>query len=61
MFAIFLIIHIFVGSTFAGSGVILALSLGFDTLPALLTFAGVGFALSFPVSWFLAKRIADGA
>ena len=58
MFALFLIIHIFVGSTIAGSGVIVALSLGYDSVPALLTFAGVGFALSFPVSWMLARRLS---
>ncbi len=57
MLQLFLIIHIFIGSTLAGAGVIVALTLGMGTLVPLLIFAGIGFMIAFPVSWIVAKRI----
>lgn len=57
MFQLFLIVHIFIGSTLAGAGVIVALSLGMGTLVPLLVSAGIGFLIAFPVSWMVAKRI----
>lgn len=61
MLGLFLIVHIFVGATLAGSAVIAALSLGFDTLQPLLVAALVGFLVSIPVSWTVAKRVSDRA
>ncbi|NNE79597.1 MAG: CTP synthetase [Silicimonas sp.] len=61
MLPLFLIVHIFVGSTFAGAGVIAALSVGLDTLTPLLVAALLGFLVSIPVSWFVAKRMMDVA
>ncbi len=60
MIPLFLIVHIFVGATLAGTGIIIALTLGFDTLQPVLWSAVAGFVLAFPVSWFVAKRIEAG-
>ena len=59
MIPLFLVIHIFVGATLAGAGVIAALSLGYGTLVPLLVSAAIGFLLSIPVSWIVAKRIVE--
>ncbi len=56
-----LILHIFIGSTVAGSAVVLALVTGFDTLGPILIMAALGFLAAFPVSWFVVKRISDTA
>ncbi|RZV99627.1 MAG: CTP synthetase [Rhodobacteraceae bacterium] len=58
MIPLFLIVHIFVGTTIAGSAMILALTMGFDTLRPLITAAAMGGVLSIPVSWAVASRIA---
>lgn len=57
MLPLTLIIHIFIGSTLAGSAVILVLSLGYGTLMPILIAAVVGFVASIPLSILVAKRI----
>lgn len=52
-----LILHIFIGSTLAGSAVIAALSTGYDTLGPILIAAAIGFVGAFPLSWFVAREI----
>ena len=52
-----LAIHIFVGTTLAGSASIAALTLGFDTAPALVISGAVGFLAALPLSWYIAKEI----
>ncbi len=59
MFALFLILHIFIGSTLAGSAVVAALALGHDTLVPILISAAAGFVAAFPVSWVVARKIAQ--
>ena len=56
-----LILHIFIGSTVAGSAVVVALATGYDTLGPILMTAGIGFLAAFPVSWFVVKQISDAA
>ena len=51
------IFHIFIGSTLAGVFVIAALILGYGTLTPILIAAGVGFVVSFPVTWIVAKMV----
>jgi uncharacterized protein with PQ loop repeat len=51
------IFHIFIGSTLAGVFVIAALILGYDSLTPILIAAGIGFAVSFPVTWVVAKMV----
>ncbi len=57
MATLMLILHVFIGSTLAGTFVIGALTMGFDTLPAILMSAAAGFLAAFPVSWMVAKRL----
>ena len=57
MLPLFFIIHIFVGSTLAGSAVIAALSLGYTSGRAVVVAALIGFVLSIPASWIVAKKL----
>ncbi len=59
MFRLALIIHLFVGSTLAGSAIIAALSAGYDSLTPILYAALIGFILSIPVTWVVAKKISS--
>lgn len=57
MFALTLIVHIFVGSTLAGSAIVLALVMGMTTGVPIIGAGIAGFVLGFPVSWWIAKSI----
>lgn len=54
-----LILHIFIGSTFAGSAIIAALVMGLDTLYPIVISALAGFILSMPVSYMIARNLYD--
>lgn len=58
MLPLMLIIHIFLGSTAAGSAIVVALVLGYDTTVPIVVAAAVGFLASIPASWMIAKRLA---
>ena len=60
MYRLALLLHIFIGSTLAGTGVIVALVIGKDTLMPILLSALIGFVLSIPASILVAKRLSDG-
>ncbi len=51
------IIHLFIGTTLAGIGVIAALVSGYDTLNGVLIAAAAGFILSLPVTWIVARQL----
>ena len=55
-----IVLHLFIGATLAGSAVIAALVTGYDSVPALIWAAAVGFVISAPVSWVLAKKLMIG-
>ena len=57
MLPLFLIVHIFVGSTLAGSAVIAVLTMGYTGGRAVIIAALIGFLISIPVSWQVAKRL----
>ncbi len=57
MFRLALILHLFIGSTLAGSAVIAALASGYDTLIPILLSAATGFLAALPVSWFVARKL----
>jgi hypothetical protein len=57
MLSLTLLLHIFIGSTLAGIGVIAALVAGYGTLSPILIAAAAGFVLGFPVSWLIAKQL----
>lgn len=61
MLALTLILHIFLGSTIAGSFIIAALTLGYDTAQPLIVAGLVGFVVSFPASWWIARRLSRAA
>lgn len=58
MYPLMLLLHIFIGSTLAGSAVIAALTMGFVTLTPILVAAALGFVAAFPVSWYVAKTLS---
>lgn len=53
------ILHLFIGSTMAGIGVIAALATGFDTLYPILIAALVGFLAAFPVTWIVTRKLYE--
>ena len=57
MLRLSLILHLFIGSTLAGSAVIAALLIGQDTLRPILIAAFLGFIAAFPVSYIVAKKL----
>jgi predicted PurR-regulated permease PerM len=58
MTRLMLILFSMISTTLMGVGMIAALTMGYDTLNPLLIAIGIGFVLSFPASWFIAKQIA---
>ncbi|MCG7627564.1 CTP synthetase [Epibacterium sp. MM17-32] len=60
MFRLALILHIFIGSTLAGSAVIAALVLGQSSLWGILIAALVGFVVAIPVSAWVARKLYVG-
>lgn len=52
-----LILHLFIGSTAAGSAIVLALTLGYDTAIFIVIAALSGFILATPISYFVAKAL----
>lgn len=53
------ILHLFIGSTLAGTGVIAALVSGFDTLNPILITALLGFLLAVPVTWLVTRALYE--
>lgn len=53
------ILHLFIGSTLAGTGVIAALVSGFDTLNPILITAVLGFLLAVPVTWLVTRALYE--
>ena len=52
-----MILFSIISTSLMGVGVIIALTTGNITLPAILTAAATGFVLAAPVSWFIAKQL----
>lgn len=53
------IVHLFVGATLTGMAIVIALTMGWDTLQPLLVAAVLGWLVSIPVSWAVAKKISE--
>ena len=53
------ILYSLIGTTLAGSLVVVALTMGYDTLNPILIAAGVGFVAALPVTWVVAKAIQN--
>jgi predicted PurR-regulated permease PerM len=59
MFRLGFILHLFIGSTLAGSAVIAALVMGFDTLYPIMIAAALGFVVAVPVTWLVTKKLYE--
>ena len=59
MLPLLLVVHIFLGATIAGSAVIAALTLGFDTITPIVAAAAIGFLATFPASWYVARKLNE--
>jgi len=58
MLRLTLILFSIISTTLMGVGIIIALVAGLDTLQPIVIAAALGFLLSIPASWFVAKQIA---
>ncbi|THD81472.1 CTP synthetase [Aliigemmobacter aestuarii] len=58
MTRLMMILFSMISTTLMGVGIVIALTIGQDTLQPILIAAAVGFVLAFPVSWFVARQIA---
>lgn len=48
-----------ISTTLMGVAVVVALTIGQDTLKPILIAAAIGFVVSIPVTWFIAKKIME--
>ncbi len=58
MLRLTLLMFSIISTALMGSAVIVALTIGQDTLIPILVAAAAGFLLAIPVSWFVARQIA---
>lgn len=57
MIRVALLFFSMIGTTLAGSAVVVALTLGFDTLGPILVAAALGGIAALPVTWLVARRL----
>lgn len=50
-----------ISTTLMGTGVVLVLTMGMDTLTPILGAAAAGFLIALPISWVVAKQIYENA
>jgi predicted PurR-regulated permease PerM len=53
-----LILFSIISTSLMGTGIVVALTMGLDTLTPILVAAALGFVLAIPVSWLVARQIA---
>lgn len=58
MLRLAMILFSMIATTLAGSGIVVALTLGHDTLVPILGAAAAGGALALPVTWAVARKVA---
>jgi len=54
------ILHLFIGATLAGIGIVVALVAGQGSALVLGAAVLAGFLLAFPVAWIIARAMQDG-
>lgn len=59
MLRLAMIVFSMAGPTLMGSGVVVALALGYGTLTPILIGAAVGLVAALPASWVIAQRLSD--
>ena len=57
MLPLMLIVHIFLGSTLAGTAVIAVLVMGYTAVLPIVVAAAVGFVAAFPASYLVARKL----
>ena len=57
MFRLALVLFVVIGVTLAGIGVIVALSLGWYQVNAIVATAVIGTLIAMPLSWMVARRL----
>jgi predicted PurR-regulated permease PerM len=57
MTRLMMILFSMISTTLMGAGMIAAPTIGYDTLNPLLIAIAIGFVLSIPATWFIAKQI----
>jgi len=58
MLRLTLILFSMISTTLMGVGIVIALVMGLDTLQPIVIAAAIGFLLSIPASWLVAKQIS---
>jgi predicted PurR-regulated permease PerM len=58
VFRIAMILFSMIATTLAGTAMVVALTIGQDTLVPLVTAAATGFVAAIPVTWLVARQIA---
>lgn len=58
MTRLMMILFSMASTTLMGVGVVVALTTGHDTVPAILAAAALGFVAALPASWLVARQIA---
>ena len=53
-----LVLFSMISTSLMGTAIVIALTMGMDTLTPILIAAGVGFVLAVPAGWLLARQIA---
>jgi predicted PurR-regulated permease PerM len=57
MFRLASVLYSLIGTTLAGSFVVVALTMGRDTLVPILVAAALGAVVALPVSWLVARKL----
>lgn len=57
MTRLMMLIYSIAGASLAGTAIVAALVMGFDTLRPILIAAALGFVAAMPVSWLIARKI----
>lgn len=60
MLRLALILYSLIGTTLAGSFIVVALVIGRDTLAPIAVAAALGAVLALPASWVIAKQMIEG-
>lgn len=61
MIRLALLLFSVIGVSLAGSAIVVALTLGHDTLVPIVVAAAIGFAAAVPVTWVVARKLSGEA
>jgi len=61
MIRLALLLFSVIGVSLAGSAIVVALTLGHDTLVPIVAAAAIGFAAAVPVTWVVARKLSGEA